>query len=234
MKVTRVAGADRYSTNQAVIALGAQIFPGTRNILQLEIQQTGKRTAIVATGASFADALAAGPASYNGIPLILTDGAALSASATSALTANGITQVIIIGGVAAVSDAVRATIESRGIFVERISGADRYATATAFADFMAKGAPTISIPGAFDGGLGFGAPSGILLASGTGFADALSGGPLAWSWNYPIILTDPLTLSPATRTWMVANRATVNSVTALGLTAAVSAEVLAAANAATA
>ncbi len=234
VKVTRVAGADRYSTNQAVIALGAQIFPGTRNILQLETQQTGKRTAIVATGASFADALAAGPASYNGIPLILTDGAALSASATTSLTANGITQVIIIGGSAAISDAVRATIESRGIFVERISGADRYATAAAFADFMAKGAPTISIPGAFDGGLGFGPAAGILLASGTGFADALSGGPLAWSWNYPIILTDPLTLSPATRTWMVANRATVNTVTALGLTAAVSAEVLAAANAATA
>lgn len=234
VNVVRVAGADRYATNGAVVGLGAQIFPGTRNILQLETQQTGKRTAIVATGASFADALAAGPASYNGIPLILTDGGSLSASATSALTANGITQVIIIGGIAAVSDEVRASIESRGIFVERISGADRYSTAVAFADFMAKGAPTVSIPGAFDGGLGFGAPAGILLASGTGFADALSGGPLAWSWNYPIILTDPLTLSPATRTWMVANRATVNSVTALGLTAAVSAEVLTAANAATA
>ncbi len=229
VKVERVAGADRYATNGAVIALGAQTFTGTRNILQLETQQTGKRTAIVATGASFADALAAGPASYNGIPLILTDGAALSASATSALTSNGITQVILIGGAAAVSDQVRAIIESRGILVERVSGADRYATATAFADFMAKGAPTVSIPGAFDGGLAFGAPAGVMLASGTGFADALSGGPLAWSWNYPIILTDPLTLSPATSAWMVANRATVNSVTALGLTAAVSADVLAAA-----
>ena len=233
VKVERVAGADRYATNGAVIALGAQTFTGARNILQLETQQTGKRTAIVATGAAFADALAAGPASYNGIPLILTDGGALSPSATSALTSNGITQVILIGGVAAVSNEVRAIIESRGIFVERVSGADRYATATAFADFMAKGAPSVSIPGAFDGGLAFGAPAGILLASGTGFADALSGGPLAWRWNYPIILTDPLTLSPATSTWMVANRATVNSVTALGLTAAVSADVLAAANAAT-
>ncbi|HRB05556.1 MAG TPA: cell wall-binding repeat-containing protein, partial [Ilumatobacteraceae bacterium] len=149
-----------------------------------------------------------------------------------ALTDNDITQVIIIGGTAAVSDAVKTSIEALGIFTGRISGADRYATATAWADFMAKGAPTAPVAGAFDGGLRWGAADGLLLASGTSFADALSGGPLGWTWDVPIILTDPTTLSAASQTWMVANRADLDYVTVLGLGSAVATGVMNAANAA--
>ena len=232
LNVVRISGADRYATNRAVVNVASDIFEDNDNIIQLEFLQPGKHTAIVATGTAFADALAAGPASYDGIPLILTDGTTLSADAIGALTDNDITQVIIIGGTAAVSDAVKTSIEAMGIVTGRISGADRYATATAWADFMAKGSPVASVANAFDGGLDWGTPSGLLLASGTNFADALSGGPLGWSWDVPIILSDPTTLSAASQTWMVANRTTLNFVTALGLGSALSTGVLNAANAA--
>ncbi|HAM23337.1 MAG TPA: hypothetical protein DCQ04_13945, partial [Actinobacteria bacterium] len=205
--VRRVSGADRYATNRAVINLAADIYPALRNNLQLELLQPGKRTAIVATGSSFADALAAGPASYNGLPLILTDGTTLSAAAIGALADNDIKQVIIIGGTAAVSDAVKTSIEALGITTGRVSGADRYATATAWADFMAKGCVSTAL--AYDCGLGYGVSDRVLLASGTSFADALAGGPLGAQVG-PIVLTDPTTLSAATQTWMVANRLLIN------------------------
>ena len=232
LNVVRISGADRYATNRAVVNVAADFYAANRNIVQLEFLQPGKRTAIIATGSSFADALAVGPVAYDGIPLILTDGTTLSADAKGALTDNDITQVIIIGGTAAVSDAVKTSIEALGIFTGRISGADRYATATAWADFMAKGAPTAPVAGAFDGGLRWGAADGLLLASGTSFADALSGGPLGWTWDVPIILTDPTTLSAASQTWMVANRADLDYVTVLGLGSAVATGVMNAANAA--
>ena len=232
LNVVRISGADRYATNRAVVNVAADFYAFNDNLVQLEFLQPGKRTAIIATGSSFADALAVGPVAYDGIPLILTDGTTLSADAKGALTDNDITQVIIIGGTAAVSDAVKTSIEALGIFTGRISGADRYATATAWADFMAKGAPTAPVAGAFDGGLRWGAADGLLLASGTSFADALSGGPLGWTWDVPIILTDPTTLSAASQTWMVANRADLDYVTVLGLGSAVATGVMNAANAA--
>jgi len=232
LNVVRLAGADRYATNRAVVNAASDIYPFNANIYQLEFLQPGKRTAVIATGASFADALATGPSVYNGIPLILTDGTTLSADAKGALTDNDITQVIIIGGTSAVSDAVKTSIEAMGIFTGRISGADRYATATAWADFMAKGAPSGPVAGAFDGGLNWGLPNGLLLASGTSFSDALSGGPLGWNWSDPIILTDPTTLSAASQTWMVAHKANLGYVTVLGLGSAVSTGVMNAANAA--
>ena len=232
LEVVRVAGADRYATNRAAVNLAAEYFNNSANLYQLEYLQPARHTAIVATGTAFADALAAGPVAYDGLPLILTDGTTLSASAAGALTDNDITQVIIIGGTAAVSDGVKTSIEALGIFTGRISGADRYATATAWADFMAKDGPTASVAGAFDGGLGWGTPSGVLLASGTNFADALSGGPLSWSWNYPIILTDPAVLSANTQTWLVAHKTNLSYVTVLGLGSAVVTSVMNAANAA--
>ncbi len=249
LNVVRISGADRYATNRAVVNVGADIFPANRNIKQLSFLQPGKRTAIVATGTAFADALSAGGAVYGGLPLILTDGTSLSADAKGALTDNDITQVIIIGGPAAVSEAVKTSIAAvgTGIYTGRIFGADRFATATAFADFWFKAPPsgsacvpvvTPACATGFDGGLGRGGfplynpPSSLLLASGVTFADALSAGPLSSTSGRPIILTDPTTLSAASQAWMVTHRATLFNVTALGLGSAVSTGALNAANAA--
>jgi putative cell wall-binding protein len=230
--VVRVSGANRYATNRAVVNLGSDIFEENSNMIQLEFLQPSKHTAIVATGTGFADALAAGPAVYDGFPLVLTDGTSLSPEAALTLTDNDITQVIIIGGTSAVSDAVKAQIVALGIQAERISGANRYATATAFADFLAKAGPSAAVAGAFDGGFNWGPATGVLLASGTNFADALSAGPLSYNWSAPIILTEPTVLSADSQTWLVAHRVPLTYVTALGLGSAVSTSVLNAASAA--
>ena len=88
-------------------------------------------------GTNFADALAAGPAVYAGagvgakpFPLVLTDGTALSASALSTLT--NLTKVVIVGGTAAVSAAVEASIKALpGMTIAyRLAGADRTLTAS--------------------------------------------------------------------------------------------------------
>jgi putative cell wall-binding protein len=230
LNVVRVAGADRYATNRAVVNLGSDIFEEGRNRVSLELLQPTKHTAIIATGTGFADALAAGPVSYDGLPLILTDGTSLSASARLTLTDNDIAQVIIIGGTSAVSAAVEAQIQAMGITTGRVAGADRYATATAWADFMANSCAAAPIAGAYDCGLGWGVFDQILLASGTNFADALSAGPMGWAWDAPIILSDPTTLSANTQTWLVANRLALRYVTVLGLGSAVSTGVMNAAN----
>lgn len=140
--------------------------------------------------------------------------------------------MIIIGGTSAVSAAVEAQIAAMGITTGRVSGADRYATATAWANFMAAGCAAAPIAGAYDCGLGWGTHSGLLLASGTNFADALSGAPLGWDLGVPIILSDPTTLSANTQSWLVANRAALSWITVLGLGSAVSTSVMNAANAA--
>jgi len=48
----------------------------------------------------------------------------------------------------------------------------------------------------------------------------------------PILLTDPVTLSPETQTWLVTNASSYQQVVAFGLAGAVSNQALAAANAA--
>jgi putative cell wall-binding protein len=105
-----------------------------------------------------------------------------------------------------------------GAVVDRVAGADRYATATALADFERTS-------------LGW-TPSHAILARGDAFADALAGAPLAGVRRAPILLTAPLSLSPVTSTWLDTNGPL--SVTALGLDGAISPIVrLAAAQAAT-
>ena len=96
------------------------------------------RSAFLVSGTNFPDALAAGVRSYSrGIPMILTDPAALSPEARQTLRDLQTQQVYIIGGTAAVSQAVqdelvKATQDGGlGLAVARISGADRLATAVA-------------------------------------------------------------------------------------------------------
>ena len=136
---------------------------------------------------------------------------------------------MIVGGTSAVSSGVASSISGLGVAaIDRIAGANRYGTATALADFeTAPVVPTATT----SGGLGF---NGVLayLSTGWNFADALAGAPLAGGGNSPILLTDPVTLSPETQTWLVTNASSYQQVVAFGLAGAVSNQALAAANAA--
>jgi putative cell wall-binding protein len=159
-KIVRLGGASRYETGDLIV----------RDAFVAK----GSRYAIIATGAAFPDALAAGPAAgHLGAPVILVDGAAgLSASTRATIRALGITDVYIAGGKGAVSSSIESGLKSLlgSSRVKRLSGSDRIFTAIAVNEEI------------------FGTVDDAYLASGSGFADALSGGPLAASKGAPLYL----------------------------------------------
>ncbi|HSP52313.1 MAG TPA: cell wall-binding repeat-containing protein, partial [Cryobacterium sp.] len=158
----RIAGDDRYATSRAI----AKDAFGT----------TGARTAYIATGTNFPDALAAGPAAarYDG-PILLVPGNAttLDAATRALIEELGITQVRIAGGTPSLSAGIEAGIrDTRGVTaVSRFAGADRLATAAAInRDAFPTG-------------------DTIYLAMSTNFPDALVGSALAGLQGRPLFLT---------------------------------------------
>src|SRR6185437_3403014 len=102
--VTRLGGADRYATAKLVAEQSGLTAAGSI---------AGVKTAIVATGQNFPDALSAGPIAYaKNLPIILTTPASLSTTASATLTDLGIKNVIIAGSTAAVSQADEDAIKA--------------------------------------------------------------------------------------------------------------------------
>jgi putative cell wall-binding protein len=204
INVVRIGGSDRFATNSL-----ADLYLGT----------SSSTTAFIATGNGFADALAIGPVVYSqGNPLVLTDGATLSASAQTTLQSLGITDVYIVGGTSAVSTAVETSITNLGITVDgRLAGADRTQTAAAVEDYEVNTLGTFNL-------------TNVYIARGDDFADALVAGPDAGINTNPILLTgDPNTLGAGIPSVLSGEAGTTTSLTALGLTSAVSVSTLSAA-----
>ena len=164
----RLAGADRYATADAIIRTA---FPSADH-------------AIVATGRSFPDALAAtGAAGTRHAPIILVDGAqpAVPQSTLDRLSATGVTSISIAGGTSVVSAGIQAQLTRAGMTVTRYGGATRYETAALLnsAYFPA------------------GSSSTSFLATGLDFADALSAGALAGRLAAPLELSARTCVDPA-------------------------------------
>lgn len=133
---------------------------------------TGARTVFVANGDVFPDALSAGPAAAAlDAPVLLTAAATLPDAARSALQTLKPTRIVIVGGTGAVSADVAKALASYAP-VERWYGADRYATSREIARraFGASSAPI------------------AYIATGAGFADALSAGAAGANIGAPVIL----------------------------------------------
>jgi putative cell wall-binding protein len=168
LAVTRLAGASRYAT---AVAVARHLGAGAASPDAL----------FLATGLNFPDALSAGAAagSYwlggagapGGAVLLTTTTMPpeVSAYLAEARAANPTVRISAVGGSAA---AVAATALPAGSF-QRLVGADRYTTAAYVAESH------------------FGAQTAVAVATGTGFADALSGGVLAARLNAPLLLTLP-------------------------------------------
>jgi len=150
--VERIGGADRYATAELLV----------RSVF------SSADTVFVATGASFPDALAAGPAAGSaGAPVLIVrgNGSRLDRTALRLLRDLGTTSVVLVGGTSVVSRGIASQLGSElgSSQVERAAGADRYATARAISE----------------------------SAFGTSFADALSISVLAARENLPLYLSLP-------------------------------------------
>lgn len=165
---TRVSGVSRYDT---AAALSAHAFPGGANI------------AYLATGASFPDALAGGPAAgIQGAPMLLTSRTRLNSATRAELLRLNPDRVMLLGGTGAISNAVANEI-AQFATVERVSGSDRYQTALAISQRV----------------FGTDRP-GVMLATGRGWPDALSAGAAVQHTRGPILLSTGTTLPIGVRT----------------------------------
>jgi putative cell wall-binding protein len=221
--VSRFAGADRFATNNLIDETAATGLGSTGTAKTFN-------TAIVATGSSFADALAVGPIVYaEDIPLVLTSPTSLSPSALQTLKDLQVKNVIIVGGTAAVSQTVETAITAAGFKVEyRIAGTDRTATAAQIAEWALNGlplTPTYQPLAPITGWITNSATAWV--ARGDSFADALAAGPVAGSLGESIVLTaNPTTLGPGIAAYFAGQAGTITSLVVLGGNAAVSSAVL--------
>jgi hypothetical protein len=135
---------------------------------------------VLATGTDFADALTAGPFSAvygagTGSPaaVLLTDGKSLTPAV--AMYVAGAHSVAAVGGQAVAAASGLPNRDGGAQF----KGYDRYATASLVAGT-------------------FGAPKTVGVATGTRFADALTGAAMLAAAHSPLLLTDPVRLPDGT------------------------------------
>ena len=165
-KWPRLAGEDRYATMVEVV--------------EAAFDDNSAEYVVIASGQNFADSLTA--SSLAGVldaPIILVSANELSAEAKAQIERLGAKYAYIVGGESSVSESVLEAVEAiEGMEnVERISGNDRYETAVEVAEatvsVLEEKGETIDT---------------VILASGTGYADALSISPYAYVTATPIIL----------------------------------------------
>ena len=185
----RVAGSDRYNTS---VAAAGQVTPGVMPSLG--------RTAIVASGEVFADALVAGPFAARGIhPVLLSAPDALPADVASYLGTAGIEHVVLMGGTAALSESVESAIRGLGVKVTRLAGTTRYDTAVKAAELVADRYSTAAGRACFTTGT-------IGLARARVPFDSFSAAPLLGRLCAPLVLADPKQIPADTAAYLDAAR----------------------------
>ncbi|MDI6712571.1 MAG: cell wall-binding repeat-containing protein [Anaerosomatales bacterium] len=195
--VQRLQGPNRYATAQAVAA---------ETIRQRGSTYAGG--AFVATGDKYPDAVAVSPlAAFLGTPLLLANPASTSVDLPSQVT-----YAVVAGGESAVSAAHYADLVAKlgASNVVRKYGLNRYETAAALAQL------------GVDGGMN---KSGVGLATGENFPDALSAGPMLGAYGCPLLLTRSTVLSEAADLKLRAWRPNVSFLHVVGGTGAVSEDV---------
>jgi type VII secretion-associated serine protease mycosin len=156
--VSRLWGADRFATAAEVSRAG---------------WASGSSLVYVATGSNYPDALAAGAiAARNGAPILLVRPDVVPAATADALRALAPSRIVVMGGAGVVSDAVVTELRTHAPDVQRVAGADRYATAVALsaATYAANSV------------------SHVYVATGKSFPDGLAVGPVAGWWQGPLLL----------------------------------------------
>ncbi|PYZ95886.1 hypothetical protein CR205_16030 [Alteribacter lacisalsi] len=158
--------------------------------------------AFVASGRNYPDALAAAPVAANhGVPILLTSENYLPDVTETFIEERGFVQTTVIGGSAVIDEEVEAQLPSP----VRISGENRYETAAAIAEQLA-------VPG-----------NHAYIATGTDFADALTGSVLAAKNETVMLLTSSDRARESVIRYVVNNR--IDTSALLGGESALSTEV---------
>jgi len=161
------------------------------------------------------DAVSAAPyAAFLQAPILLTLQDAMPGPTRRSIDELGASEIIVVGGTAAVSDEVVAEFESETVTVRRLSGADRYATsADVYDEAVTRGMD----------------PSVRWLATGRNFPDALAAGPAVAALGQTLLLVDGQDLlasqEPAVR--LLADRELLTRINLLGGEAAIGAQMFA-------
>lgn len=196
----RIGGADRYETANQIALRTA-----------LELQNAGRAlptAAYLATGENFPDALSVSPVAYaTEQPILLTRPSSADTATLEVLGGLPLTEVFVIGGDGVVASSVATQVAAVAPRVTRISGADRYATSLAVA---AHGESL---------GLRW---SGLGVAAGTTFPDALAGGAAQGRLGSLLVLTPPHAIDEGVESAIRARRAQIGKVRVYGGPGAVS------------
>lgn len=174
--VVNLGGEDRYET---VAKEALYAFPKSK-------------TALVASGAGYADSIAAASlAGALNCPILLTQTNSVPAVTVNALKTMGVNRILLLGSESVANANVLRTLKSFGS-AERIFGADRYATQMAVYSYGARN-------GLWDG------VETAIVASATGFADALSASPISYALKAPVFFCDGSRNLPAAQKSALAN-----------------------------
>lgn len=162
----RLSGANRYLTAVAISQAGWD----------------KASTVVLARGDRYADAIAGVPLAYKlDAPILLTNSDVLHEATEAELERLEARKVVILGGTAAVSQAVEDYLKGLELEVERVRGANRQGTAAEIASILA--------------------PNGVdtaVIAYSENFPDALAAASYAAVAGYPILLTDKDSLPKVT------------------------------------
>jgi len=161
VQITRLSGEDRYGT---AVEIADYAYDGEAD------------TVVIARADELYDALSGSVlAAALEAPVLLTETDALHAETASAIDDFGATEAVILGGTAAVSEAVETELEDMDLEVSRYYGGCRYETA---ADIAEEAAAL----------WGDDFPQEAFIVSGETEADALTIGPYAAEKGMPILL----------------------------------------------
>ncbi|WP_421381537.1 cell wall-binding repeat-containing protein [Bacillus salacetis] len=133
-------------------------------------------TSVVVNGLNYPDALSIAPyAAQNGFPILLTKTDTIPAATLT--QSNTYSDTLVIGGTSVVSK----TVFNKFKEPMRIGGINRYDTSVQIVEQLGLNTDFVH------------------LATGTNFADALTGSVLAANFNEPILLTPPNKLDPSVK-----------------------------------
>jgi putative cell wall-binding protein len=205
------------ATGRTVVRLGVAGDPTATAVAVANAVGGAGGVAVLVNDSRFADGVSAtAVAAGRGWPVLLTGVSRVPQPTVDAWRSLGVRTLVVVGGTSVVAQNVEdfARTSGRcagsvGCTVERLAGADRYATSVAVVQRSLELGRSVAT---------------VLLGTGTSYADVLASGPLASHFGGLALLVDGSGAGgdAASRSFLTANASAVKQVSILGGSGAVS------------